>query len=77
MYQYDDIVIGGGLSGLSAAVELSDRGRKVLLMEQHQNCGGRAHSFPDAAMASMVDYGQHLMMGCYHETRRFLRMIGT
>jgi uncharacterized protein with NAD-binding domain and iron-sulfur cluster len=58
-------------------VELSARGRKVLLLEQRQYCGGRVHSFPDAATASIVDNGQHLMMGCYHETRRFLRLIGT
>ena len=77
MYQYDDIIIGGGLSGLSAAVELSVLGRKVLLLEQHQHCGGRTYSFLDAASGSIVDNGQHLMMGCYHATRRFLRLIGT
>jgi squalene-associated FAD-dependent desaturase len=77
MYQYDDIVFGGGISGLSAAVELSARGRKVLLLEQRQYCGGRVHSFPDSVTSSIVDNGQHLLMGCYHETRRFLRLIGT
>jgi zeta-carotene desaturase len=77
MYQYDVIVAGGGISGLRAAVELSARGRKVLLLEQRLSCGGRAYSFPDALTSSMVDNGQHLMMGCYHETRRFLRLIGT
>lgn len=77
MYQYDDIIIGGGISGLSAAVELSTRGRKVLLLERHQQCGGRTHSFIDTATGSIVDNGQHLMMGCYHTTRRFLRLIGT
>jgi len=77
MYIYDAIIIGGGLSGLSAAVELSARGRKVLLLEQHRHCGGRTHSFLDVTTNSSVDNGQHLMMGCYHETRRFLRLIGT
>jgi zeta-carotene desaturase len=77
MYQYDDIVIGGGISGLSAAVELSALGRKVLLLDQHQQCGGRTYSFLDAATGSIVDNGQHLMTGCYHATRRFLRLIGT
>ncbi len=77
MHQYDDIIIGGGLSGLSAAVELSVLGRKVLLLEQHRHCGGRTHSFLDLASGSIVDNGQHLMMGCYHATRRFLRLIGT
>ncbi|MGD1043763.1 MAG: hydroxysqualene dehydroxylase HpnE [Bacteroidota bacterium] len=77
MYKYDAIIIGGGLSGLSAAVELAARGRKVLLLERRPHCGGRTHSFLDAATGSFVDNGQHLMMGCYHATRRFLRLIGT
>ena len=77
MQTYHTIIIGGGLSGLSAAVELSSIGRTVLLLERNSHCGGRTHSFPDAATGSTVDNGQHLMMGCYHATRRFLRMIGT
>ena len=75
MYKYDAIIIGGGISGLSAAVELSALGRKILLLEQRQHCGGRTHSFFNAATNSFVDNGQHLMMGCYHATRRFLRLI--
>ena len=76
MYKYDAIIIGGGLSGLSAAVELSALGRKVLLLEQHPHCGGRTYSFLDTATGSFVDNGQHLMMGCYRAARRFLRLIG-
>jgi hydroxysqualene dehydroxylase len=77
MCKYDAIIIGSGISGLSAAVELSARGCKVLLLEQRRNCGGRTHSFFDPVTRSIVDNGQHLMMGCYHATRRFLRLIGT
>jgi zeta-carotene desaturase len=71
------IIFGGGLSGLSAAVELSAAGRKVLLLEQNQYCGGRTHSFFDSITGDPVDNGQHLMMGCYHATRRYLRLLGT
>jgi hydroxysqualene dehydroxylase len=77
MNKYETIIIGSGISGLSAAVELSAIGRKVLLLEQCRYCGGRTHSFSDAATGSVVDNGQHLMMGCYHATRRFLRLIGS
>lgn len=77
MNSYDVIIIGGGISGLSAAVECAALGRKVLLVEQRRFCGGRTHSFLDTATGTVVDNGQHLMMGCYHATRRFLQMVGS
>jgi zeta-carotene desaturase len=71
------IIIGGGLSGLSAAVELCARGHRTLVLEQHPHPGGRTYSFIDAATGDSIDNGQHLMMGCYHATRRYMRIIGT
>ena len=35
MQQYDVIVIGGGLAGLTAAIDLSQRGHRVLVFEKH------------------------------------------
>jgi len=37
-------VIGGGLAGLSAAVECAEGGAKVRLLEAHEELGGRARS---------------------------------
>jgi len=74
---YDAVIIGGGLAGLSAGVNLAIQGKSVLLLEQRQYLGGRSHSFIDEATGDVVDNGQHLMMGCYHETRRYLRTIGS
>lgn len=71
------VIIGGGLSGLSAAVELCAGGHKVMLLEQHRYCGGRTYSFIDAATGDMVDNGQHLLMGCYHATRQYMHTLGT
>ncbi|MGH2569280.1 MAG: hydroxysqualene dehydroxylase HpnE [Bacteroidota bacterium] len=73
----DVIVIGGGLSGLSAAVDLVSRGSRVLLLEQRPFLGGRTYSFVDETTGDVVDNGQHLLMGCYRETRRFLKVIGS
>ena len=69
------IIIGAGLAGLSAAVRLAEAGRHVLVFEATKAGGGRARSFPDAATGRELDNGQHLMMGCYHETLAFLRTI--
>jgi len=74
---YDAIIIGGGLAGLSAAVDLASKGRHILLLEQKPHLGGRTYSFVDKRTGDPVDNGQHLMMGCYHATLRYLRMIGS
>lgn len=43
--QWDAIVIGSGLGGMSAAVGMASQGMKVLLLEQHSVPGGYATSF--------------------------------
>jgi uncharacterized protein len=45
MQSTDVIVIGGGLAGLVAATELTDAGRRVLVVDQEpeQSLGGQAH----------------------------------
>ena len=71
------IIIGGGVAGLSAAVDLCSMGRKILLLEQKPHLGGRTYSFVDKTTGEPVDNGQHLLMGCYKETRRYLDIIGS
>ncbi len=74
---YDAIIVGGGLAGLSAAVDLSSSGLRILLVEQKPHLGGRTYSFRDRMTGDVVDNGQHLMMGCYRETLRYLDTIGS
>ena len=42
---YDVIVIGGALAGLASALTLCSKGKKVLVLEQHNLPGGVATSF--------------------------------
>jgi hydroxysqualene dehydroxylase len=72
----DVVVIGGGFAGLSAAVALSERGFRVAVLERKPALGGRAYSFVDPETGDFVDNGQHVMMGCYAETLKFLGRIG-
>ncbi len=43
--QYDVIVIGSGMGGMTTATALSRTDRRVLLLEQAQNIGGLTHTF--------------------------------
>jgi len=43
--QYDAIVIGSGMGGLSTAALLSELGWKVCVLEQHYTAGGYTHSY--------------------------------
>jgi hydroxysqualene dehydroxylase len=73
----DILIVGGGFAGLTAGVALAQAGCRVRLIEQKPYLGGRARSFVDPTTGCVVDNGQHLFMGCYHDTRRFLEAIGT
>jgi all-trans-retinol 13,14-reductase len=42
---YDVIIIGSGLSGLTTASLLAERGKKVLILEKHYTPGGFTHIF--------------------------------
>ena len=45
MAQYDVIIIGSGISGLSAASELVDNGvSNILILEAQDYVGGRTHT---------------------------------
>jgi squalene-associated FAD-dependent desaturase len=71
------VVVGAGLAGASAAWDLAGRGFKVILLERNSSAGGRAGSAPDPETGEVIDSGQHLLMGCYSSTMKWLRELGT
>ena len=58
---FDAIIIGGGLGGLSAGAILSRHGKKVLLLEQHYIPGGCATTFKRKDF--LMEAGLHAMDG--------------
>ena len=69
-------VIGAGLAGLSAAVQLVNKGADVVLYEQAGHAGGRARSFHDATLDAVIDNGNHLLLSGNNSTLDFLSAIG-
>lgn len=70
------IVIGGGVAGLAAASLLSHREFIVTVIERNNRLGGRTFSIQDQTTSEIIDNGQHILMGCYHYTLRWLDFLG-
>jgi squalene-associated FAD-dependent desaturase len=71
-------VVGGGLAGLTAALELADAGHEVTLYEARPTLGGAVQTLPerDGDPDPPPDNGQHIALGCFTEYLRFLERIG-
>ncbi|MBI3410574.1 MAG: FAD-dependent oxidoreductase [Planctomycetes bacterium] len=54
-------VVGGGVSGIRAALTLARAGCRVTLFEKNRHLGGRVFSFPTPEFGE-VDIGQHIWM---------------
>ncbi|MEO8403291.1 MAG: FAD-dependent oxidoreductase [Chitinophagaceae bacterium] len=63
MIQFNTIIIGGGLGGLTAGAALSKMGKKVLLLEQHYIPGGCATAFKRKDY--LMEVGLHEMDGLF------------
>lgn len=84
------VIIGGGLSGLQAGVELSARGFKVIVLERSGTPGGKLKSWRDrhwgpaddparsdpAFPGYVREHGTHAVWGFYNNLREFLGRHG-
>jgi hydroxysqualene dehydroxylase len=73
------VVVGGGLAGLSAALELVDAGHDVTLLEARPTLGGKVQTLPEREgdPEPPPDNGQHIALGCFTEYLKFLARIGS
>jgi squalene-associated FAD-dependent desaturase len=71
-------VVGGGLAGCAAALELVDAGHKVTLLEARQKLGGAVQTLPEREgdPPPPPDNGQHIALGCFTEYLAFLDRVG-
>ncbi|XP_036429271.1 inactive all-trans-retinol 13,14-reductase-like [Colossoma macropomum] len=64
----DAIVIGSGIGGMTAAATMAKLGKRVLVLEQHDQAGGCCHTFTEKGFE--FDVGLHYI-GQLHETSLF------
>ncbi len=69
-------IIGGGLAGLSAALELAAAGRQVTVHEAGPACGGRCRSYFDRELGCRIDNGNHLLLSGNTAAMAYLDRIG-
>ena len=71
-------VVGGGLAGLAAALDLVDAGQAVTLYEARPTLGGAVQTLPEREgdPEPPPDNGQHIALGCFTEYLGFLDRIG-
>jgi squalene-associated FAD-dependent desaturase len=69
-------IVGAGLAGLSAAVELAGAGHAVRLYEAGPAAGGRCRSYFDRTLDTRIDNGNHLLLSGNVAAMAFLERIG-
>lgn len=74
MKQNDVLIIGSGLSGLSAGMELADKGRGVTILERNRYIGGRTADWDEDGMH--VESGLHRWLGFYQELPKLFEKAG-
>src|ERR1700689_2474292 len=68
------VVIGGGLAGITAAIELRDAGVGVTLLEARPRLGGATTSFARGDLT--IDTGQHVFLRCCTSYAELLARLG-
>ena len=73
------LIVGAGPAGLAAAARILERGGAdqfdVRLAVLGHHFGGKADSWRDSS-GRLIDHGQHIVAGWYHEMRGLLRRAG-
>jgi squalene-associated FAD-dependent desaturase len=72
-------VVGGGLAGLAAALELADAGQEVTVLEARPTFGGKVQTLPrrEGDPDPPPDNGQHVALGCFEQYLSFLERVGS
>jgi squalene-associated FAD-dependent desaturase len=68
-------VLGGGVAGITAALDCAGAGTQVTLLEVRPRLGGAVYSFERDGL--WLDNGQHVFLRCYSAYRSLLARLGS
>src|SRR5438046_2456233 len=68
-------IVGGGVAGITAALDCADAGAEVSLLEVRPRLGGAAYSFERDGLR--LDNGQHVFLRCCVAYRALLGRLGS
>lgn len=68
-------IFGAGVAGLSAAIELVDRGHSVEIYEKRKVLGGKVSVWKDLEGDS-IESGLHIVFGGYDQLQQYLKRVG-
>ncbi|MGB9771953.1 MAG: hydroxysqualene dehydroxylase [Candidatus Kapaibacteriota bacterium] len=70
-------IVGCGIAGISASIELIKRGIPHTIFEAKNFIGGRFYSFYDKHLGFEIDNGQHLFSSAYDNFFSLIEFLGT
>lgn len=68
-------IIGSGLSGMVTAMELSEAGHDVEILESRSFVGGKVGSWVDKE-GNHIEMGLHVFFGCYYNLFGIMKRVG-
>ena len=68
-------IVGAGLAGMAAAVELADAGHEVEIFESRPFIGGKVGSWVDGD-GNHIEMGLHVFFGCYYNLFDLMKKVG-
>ena len=68
-------IVGAGLAGMAAAVDLVDAGHQVDIYESRPFVGGKVGSWVDAE-GNHIEMGLHVFFGCYYQLFDLMKRVG-
>ena len=68
-------IVGAGLAGMAAAVDLVDAGCSVEIFESRPFVGGKVGSWVDAD-GNHIEMGLHVFFGCYYQLFDLMKKVG-